>query len=56
LRFRDERIPKDLKVKIVDVKWMKKMSKKWKEFYLYLAKTNDENVYEDELIKLLLQI
>jgi hypothetical protein len=56
LRFRDERVPKDLKVRIVDVKWMKKTRKQWEKFYVYLATTNDENVYEDELVKLLLQI
>ena len=56
LRISDERVPKDLKIRIVDVKWTKKMSSKLKELYLYLATTNDENVYEDELVKLFLQI
>jgi hypothetical protein len=51
-----ERIPKDLKVKIIDVKWMEESSIDLKKLYLYLATTNDENVYEDELVKLLLQI
>ena len=56
LRISDERVPKDLKIRIVDVKWTKKMSSKLKKLYLYLATTNDENVYEDELVKLFLQI
>jgi hypothetical protein len=56
LRISDERVPKDLKIRIVDVKWTKKMSSELKELYLYLATTNDENVYEDELVKLFLQI
>jgi hypothetical protein len=56
LKISDERVPKDLKVRIVDVKWMKERSNKLEELYLYLATTNDENVYEDELVKLLLQI
>lgn len=54
LEISDQRVPKDLRVRIIDVKWMKKMTSQLRDLYLYLVITNDENVYEDELVKLIL--
>jgi hypothetical protein len=48
-------VPIDLRVRIVDVKWMRRMESELRYLYLYLAQTNDENCYEDELVKLFLQ-
>lgn len=42
---------KPVQVRIVEVNWLQKRGR---ELFYYLAKNKDENIYENELIKVLL--